>query len=237
MSPKRDCQVIVIVDAFRAFATACYILAQKPFTYFLTDRCSVVRRLKNHEPNPILIGKPEEGSTLLYTVPNSPTRAQELNLRDRTVIHRTSAGGFGARRYKEADVILGASFVNAKACADAIIQINPSHLKIIPMGYEAKTPSLEDELCASYIEALIKGKSFVLEPFMEKLRKGPGKYFFGADQNQYPEEDFDRCLALNAFSSPIFVENRGNFAILRTRGSVSLKASSNSTITRRIPSP
>jgi len=230
-------RVTVIVDAFRAFATACSILNQNPLVYFLTDQCSVVKRLKNRELDPVLIGKPEIDSSLHYTIPNSPTRVQELNLRDRTVIHRTTAGGVGVKRYKEADILLAVSFVNAKATAEAIAQINPSQLKVIPMGHEGKTPTLEDDLCASYLRALVEGKSFGFNLFIEELREGPGKCFFGADQNQYPREDFDQCLAFNTFGSPIFVENRGDFAILRTSGPVSLNASMSSMISRRIPSP
>ena len=225
------------MDAFRAFATACSVLNEDPLIYILTDRCRVVKRFKNLELDPILIGKPEIDSSLQYTIPNSPTRVQKLNLKGRAVIHRTSAGGVGVKRYKEADILLAASFVNAKATADAIAQINPSQLEVIPMGHEGKTPTLEDDLCASYLRALVEGKFFGLDLFIDELREGPGRYFFGTDQNQYPREDFDQCLAFNTFDSPIFVENRGDFAILRTSGPVSLNASMNSTITRRIPSP
>lgn len=230
-------QVVVIIDAFRAFTTACYILNQNPHIYFLTDKCNIVEQLKNLEHDSVLIGKPEIGSSIRYTIPNSPTRVLELNLRDRIVIHRTAAGGTGVNRYKDADFVFAASFVNAKATADAVVQINPSELDIIPLGHEGISPTLEDDLCASYIRALVEGKFFDLDPYIEKLKRGSGRYFFGADQNQYPQEDFDQCLALNTFDSPIFVENRGNFAILRTSGLVSLNASINSTITCRIPPP
>lgn len=218
-------EVIIIVDAFRAFATACYILRKNPLIYFFTNECKVVRKLKKVNPNALLIGKPEIGSNLLYTIPNSPTRVQEINISGQSVIHRTTAGGFGVKLYKAPTIVLGASFVNAKATANAILRINPSYLKIMPMGYEAKSPSLEDDLCATYIYSLIEGSPFVLEDCIKKLREGPGRYFFGPDQNQYPKKDFFHCLAFNTFPFPIFVENCGNFAILRKRESFCLKES------------
>lgn len=230
-------RVAVIIDAFRAFATACFILKQQPKSYYLTARCGAVQRLQKQEQNSILVGKPEINSFLPYTMPNSPTRVLEWNMKNRTIIHRTAAGGAGVRYAKGVDILLAASFVNAKATADAVIHLNPSELTIYPLGHEGRTPTLEDDLCASYLEALIEGRVFELAPYIDQLRKGPGRYFFSENQEEYPREDFDYCLASNTFDSPIFVENCGDFAILATKGVTSSNPSMSEMMSERIPFP
>lgn len=220
MNPNRakNIHLVVIIDAFRAFATACSILDQQPLTYFLTDQCQVVHSLKKDLTNSILVGKPEIGSSVCYHIPNSPTRAREMNLAHLPIIHRTAAGGLGARSYPKADVVLATSFVNAKATAETIAKIKPAVLQIIPLGHEGKTATLEDDLCSLYLKSLLAGKPFDITPFIQELKEGPGNIFFGEDQEQYPEKDFDQCIAIDSFPFAIFVENRGDFAILRTKG-------------------
>lgn len=79
---KNDIQdqthIFIVIDVFRAFTTASYILERHPKTYILTSRSSVISRLAKEFKNPILIGKPEKGINLTYDIPNSPTRVTEI---------------------------------------------------------------------------------------------------------------------------------------------------------------
>lgn len=217
---NKNIHITVIIDAFRAFATACHILENEPKDYFLTDRCPVVEQLANNAQVPILIGKPEKGSSLTYAIPNSPTRLKELHLKGATVIHRTAAGGSGVVQNWDADLTLAVSFANVAATAKAIKTLAPSKLSIIPMGHEAVTPSLEDELCARFLKATLENRPFSLDPYLEELKEGPGSCFFGENQQEYPKEDFAICLDLNSSPIVIAVENLGEFARLRIMDSV-----------------
>jgi len=87
--------ITIVVDAFRAFATAGYVLEQGPAAYFYTNRCDVVRRLAEEAASPVLIGKAGKGSVLQYAIPNSPTRVLETAIEGQVVIHRTEAGAKG----------------------------------------------------------------------------------------------------------------------------------------------
>ena len=97
----------VIVDVFRAFSTAATILQAQSKDYILTNKCTTIHNLVSalHSPS-ILIGKPEEHSTLKYTIPNSPTLAAGLTLTNQSVYHRTAAGASGVLASKEADIVL-----------------------------------------------------------------------------------------------------------------------------------
>ena len=220
-------EIIVVVDVFRAFTTACYVLENNPKAYYLTNRCAVIQQLSESVLGPILIGKPEIGSEVEYTIPNSPTRTLGVDMSNRVVLHRTAAGGSGVLAVA-AEKVLAAGFVNADATVALIKTLSPSRVRIIPMGHEGTTPSLEDDLCARYIDGLIKGKKIDISPFIPELKKGAGKYFFGKDQEQYPREDFERCLKLNRFNFAIIAEVQGDFAILRQSDSVSEEKSNSS---------
>lgn len=207
-------EVIVIIDAFRAFTTACYVLEQNPEVYILATKSAVIKREIKNFSYPVLIGKPEIGEDLQYDIPNSPTRVNELTLNGRAVLHRTEAGAKGILAAKKAAVILAASFVNADVTAAYIKTFKNPQVTIMPMGHEGISPSLEDDLCQYYIENLLKGKKVDLTPYFGELKKGAGQYFFMHDQWQYPDEDFDRCLEFGRFNFAIKANVFDDYALL-----------------------
>lgn len=208
-------KVVVIVDVFRAFTTACHILNKNPASYTLALRSTAIGKLKSKLPRVLLIGKPEKGTSLIYDIPNSPARVNEAHVANRHVLHRTEAGAKGILHAKEADVVLAASFVNAEATAKYIQKLSNPYVKIIPMGHEAMTPSLEDNLCAEYIEAFLKGQKINIDSYLTRLKETSGKYFFEDDQWQYPSEDFYYCLDTNRFDFAICAEVHEDFAVLK----------------------
>lgn len=204
--------VTVVIDAFRAFTTAAYILHQRPRDYLLTNTSASAGRLAAGDPDALLVGKPEIGARIAYDIPNSPTRVGETRIADRRVVHRTEAGARGVLAAK--GIVLVAAFVNARATA-AWLRRTHAHVRLWPMGHEAASPSLEDDLCAACIESMLIGRPFDLSPYWKTLRDGPGRYFFGEDHWQYPREDFERCLELDRFDFAIQAEVRGDYARLR----------------------
>ena len=217
--PYEQRKVTIVIDAFRAFTTASYVLVRHPAAYMLATKSAVISRLAaNLLDPPLLIGKSEKGARVVYHIPNSPTRVNETKVRGRHVLHRTEAGAKGILLAKDSDVILGAGFVNAEATAQYVRNLRNANITILPMGHEGSTPSLEDHICAEYIEALIKGKNMTLAPYISALRKGPGRYFFSKDQWQYPREDFIRCLKPNCFNFIIQAQVLGDCAILTKKG-------------------
>lgn len=208
-------KVIVVIDAFRAFATACYVLKHQPKRYAIANNCTVISRLALDLSDPFLIGKPEKGSALNYDIPNSPTRVQDVLSEGRYVLHRTEAGAKGILQCTNADIILAAAFVNAEATVQFLLTLTKPNISIVPMGHEGNSPTLEDDVCAMYIEALLSDKKINLGSYLPELRKGPGRYFFSDDQWQYPQEDFNICLQTDSFNFAIHAEVRDDYAILR----------------------
>ena len=210
-------KITVVIDVFRAFTTACYVLERHPASYFYSYSCKAVEKLTLQSINPLLIGKPEKGSKLIYHIPNSPTRVLQEEIENRKIIHRSESGSRGILSAHKADLVLAAGLVNARATVDYIKTFKNSIVTILPMGHEATSPSLEDEICAQYLLALMNSKSFDTSIYFLELLSGPGKYFFSNDQNQYPKEDFAMCLELNKFNFAIQAQLYSNYAVLKRR--------------------
>lgn len=208
--------ITVVVDVFRAFTTACYILEKQPASYKLTTRSQVIERLAKDLINPVLIGKTEKGfDHFVYHIPNSPKRVCEIELFARDVLHRTQAGAKGIIESKGSDVVLAAGLVNADATVDYIHTLLSPQVALVPMGHEGQTPSLEDDICARYIEAKLQGDKLEIDPFIETIRRGSGSYFFSEDQWQYPREDFERCLETERFNFAIKADVNDDYAVLK----------------------
>lgn len=206
--------LVVIIDVFRAFTTACYVADRSPAAYYLLTASEAAASVPSLGGNPLLVGKAELGVDLGYHIPNSPTLARAVDVEGRAVLHRSGAGAKGVLAATAAHEIITGSFVNAAAVARYIRRKQPPRISIVPMGHEAGTPSLEDDLCAACIAALVRGERFDLSPHLDALRTGPGKYFFeGAAE--YPAEDFDRCLERDRFDFVLQATLRGDYAELR----------------------
>lgn len=213
-SISNQIRVTIVIDAFRAFATGSYVLERRPATYMIATKSTTISRLALNFQHPLIIGKPEKGSNLMYDIPNSPTRVKGVTVTGRNVLHRTEAGAKGILLARQADIVLAAGFVNANATATYIKTLTNPNVTIIPMGHEANLPSLEDDICADYLRALIRGKKIKLTPFIPALKEGPGRYFFTDDQWQYPREDFDRCLKVDRFPFTIRALPYDDYAVL-----------------------
>lgn len=204
----------VIVDVFRAFSTAASILQARPKAYILTNSCTHIRMLPSpSHPATILVGKPEANSTLRYTTPNSPTLIAQLPLANRTVYHRTTAGATGVLASKDADIVLCVGFNNLQATANYIKSFVDYKLVIKPMGHEANTPALEDDLCAAYLAQLLQQPHVDFHLPIQQFKADSGRYFF-QNNPAYPQEDFACCLQINSHNFAIKADVREAYAHL-----------------------
>lgn len=211
---RKQVRVVVIIDVFRACTTAAYILNRNPKTYILASKSYIIERLASNFENPLLVGKSEKGVDLVYHIPNSPTRTEDVTVSGRHVLHRTEAGANGIILAGQSDILLATGFINASSTAQYIKNMKNVEVIIIPMGHEGTRPSLEDNLCATYLKELIGGRKLRIGKFIPILQEGAGKYFFSTDQYQYPKEDFSRCLEIDRFDFVIKANVMKDYAIL-----------------------
>ena len=199
---KRAKGLTVIIDVFRAFSVEAYFFANGAEKIIPIADSEIAYTLKKENPELILAG--ERGGKMLpgFDVGNSPSELVKLPIQGKTVVHTTSAGTQGVANAINAEEILGASLVNAKATGEYIKQRGIEDVSLVCMGLEAVMETEEDTLCARYIKALLEGteNSLNMDEEMEKLKHTSGAKFFDEKQNEvFPRADFDMCVDLNKF--------------------------------------
>jgi len=192
--------VAVIIDVLRAATTAAYALALGAERLIPTDSVEEALRLRRLHPSWLLMG--ERGGRRLegFDLGNSPWELRNRSLKGRVIIHATSSGTRGLVHARRAEEVLLAGFVNADATARYIRRRDPAQVSLVAMGEEAVRPAMEDEFCAQYIEALLRGEKPDFDEMRRRIAAAPSiSKFFDPAQPQYHPEDLEMALELNKF--------------------------------------
>lgn len=211
---RRRERVTAVIDVFRAFTTACHLMALGPSRYYMTASGEAVERLKKENHGAILIGKPDIGEVCEYDAPNSPTLVGKLEVGGRVVIHRTKSGALGAVKYSSGGPAIGVCFSNLRASARWLQEAGGS-VDIIPMGLGQVVPTLEDELCKGALMDELTGQEVAIADKRERLRASTGRCFFEWNQDEYPAEDFEHCLRLNGHDFALTIDHCGDYALIK----------------------
>ena len=191
----------VIIDVFRAFSLECYLYSMGIKEIRPVGSVESAFETAEKISACILIG--ERGGKMCdgFDFGNSPSTVNRDRLKDKTIVHTTSAGTQGIINASNAQQIITGSLVNAKAIAEYIKQTNPEKVSLVCMGNSGKSPAPEDELCAQYIKSLLTGEE--ITDFSERvnnLRYDGGQHFFDEKQNHiFPQKDFFMCTEYDKF--------------------------------------
>lgn len=208
--------LVVIIDVFRAFSTACYAFNSGAERIIPIGDINKAYQLKENNPEFILIGERNEQKPEGFDFGNSPSQLITGNLSGKTVVHTTSSGTQGIANATKADEIITGSFVNASAIIKYIQQKQPKTVSLVCMGYACKYPTDEDTLCAEFIKNELERKENNFEAMVQKMRIGTGSRFFDPGKQSWsPKKDFELCLDLNRFDFILKVENEGELKYLQ----------------------
>jgi 2-phosphosulfolactate phosphatase len=197
----------VIIDVFRAFSTACYVVGNGAKRMIPVGNLELAYMLKKQLPASFLIGERGGERPPDFDYGNSPADIEHVDFSGCTVIHTTSAGTQGIANATQADEILAGSFCNAGAIIRYIQRQQPEHTSLVCMGQAALESTDEDTLCAQYIKALLEGKPLDFERMRTHLRGyRSARKFFDPTLTWAPERDFELCLSLNRFDFVLKVQ-------------------------------
>ena len=99
-----------------------------------------------------------------------------------------------------ADEILCACLLNARATAEYLKRKELNRVSLVCMGLEGKCEKEEDTLCAEYIKSILTGEEKDITEEISRLRYTSGSKFFDEKQaDVFPEKDFYMCTELNKF--------------------------------------
>ena len=200
----------VIIDVFRAFSVESYFFASGAIEIIPVGDVNLAYKLKEKNPDFVLAGERKGKILPGFDVGNSPSDVIKLDCLGKTVVHTTSAGTQGIANAVNADEILGASLVNARATAEYIKNKNPENVSLVCMGLEALSQTEEDNLCAMYIKSILEGTDVDLQTDIENLKYTSGaKFFDKAQKDVFPEEDFYLCTQVNKFNYVLKMTENG----------------------------
>lgn len=192
--------IAVIIDVFRAFSTACYVMANGAQEIIPVGDIEVARQLKANGTDRILMGERSGVKPPDFDYGNSPADIQSIDFTGKTVIHTTSAGTQGLVHATQADEVITGSFVNAAAIVAYIRRQSPKTVSLVSMGTGAREPNEEDDLCAQYLAARLENRTVDPNKIHRQLKdSAAAQNFFDPLIEWAPAGDFDLCAAIDRF--------------------------------------
>lgn len=204
----------MVIDVIRAFTNAAYAFSRGASEIYPVGTVEEALRLKAECPEALACGEvggiPPQG----FDFGNSPTQTNSLDLSSVSIIQRTSAGTQGIVRSLNADRIIAASFVVAKATLKYIQSLSPEVVTFVITG-QSYDGGEEDLAYAEYLEQSLCGHLPDPDSFLERVRNSnDARVFYDPNVPQFPETDIFYCTCLDQFdfAMPVLREN-GRFVM------------------------
>jgi 2-phosphosulfolactate phosphatase len=188
----------VVIDVFRAFSVEAYIFANGAAKIIPVLNLEEAYKLKEENPEYILIGerggiKPEG-----FDFGNSPTEILDTDFSGKTIVHTTSNGTKGLVNTINAEAVLAGGFVMADSILAYIKQNNFQNISLISTAPDTGVDN-EDLLFAYYIRDVLEGVP-VTESDIKSMTTKTSAYALLFDEVGVPATDFDLCLDFNRFN-------------------------------------
>lgn len=197
---KKATGITVIIDVFRAFTVESYLIKNGAERVVPIAEKETAYKCRDDNPEIILIGERHGKILDGFDYGNSPSQIENVSFVGKTAVHTTSAGTQGIANAKQADEILVAGLVNAKATAEYIKAKNPDEVSLVCMGLEGKKQTDEDNLCAEYIKSILENQPIEMKERTESLKLTSGAKFFDKFlQDVFPQKDFFLCTDVDRF--------------------------------------
>ncbi|MGD0802639.1 MAG: 2-phosphosulfolactate phosphatase [Candidatus Bathyarchaeia archaeon] len=197
---RRATGTTIIIDVFRAFTTAAFVMANGAVTIIPVSTVEEAFELRRNNPGWIVMGEIHGHKVSGFEYGNSPDEVSRVDFTGKTIIQRTSSGVQGIINASHADDVLLGSFVTAEATVKYIKSRNPTVVSLVAMGWEGNYEAIEDELCAGYLENRLRGGHPDFTDIMKRIRADPqGAKFFDTKQTIFREGDFHSAMSLDQF--------------------------------------
>ena len=149
---------VVVIDVFRAFTCAAVAFARGVERIVMVGGIEQALAARAAGRGDLCMGEKRGRKPDGFDFPNSPALLDAAELRGRILIQATSNGTTGLEAAVGAERLYAASLVNAAATAKAVLRDAPAVVTLVAMGQYGVTRADEDELCALYLRALLRGR-------------------------------------------------------------------------------
>jgi 2-phosphosulfolactate phosphatase len=207
----------VVIDVLRAFTTTAHAFARGASEIVLVSTIEEAFELRERDANCLLAGEvnglPIDG----FDLPNSPSAIESLDLRDRRLVLRTTAGTQGVVLARQASQIFVASLCVATATAQNLLALDPDVVTFVETGVRTKGGGEEDIACADYIGSLLTGSVLDVAGIRNRVLESRAAAKFSAtDSPDFPRADLERALQIDRFQFAMKVERVDNLLVLRS---------------------
>jgi 2-phosphosulfolactate phosphatase len=207
----------VVVDVLRAFTTTAYALDRGAKEIILVSTIDEAFELRERDANCLLVGEvnglPIDG----FDLPNSPSAIENLDLRNRRLVLRTTAGTQGVVLAKQANQLFVTSLCVATSTAHNIRALNPKVVTFVATGVRSKGGGEEDSACADYITSLLlKSPISVADIRNRVLESRAAAKFLNTEGFDFPKADLEHALKVDCFQFAMKVERVDNLLILKS---------------------
>jgi 2-phosphosulfolactate phosphatase len=213
---RRARGTVVVVDVFRAFTTAAVALARGASRIVIVPEPADALALRDEGVGQVCVGEVDGMRPDGFDFGNSPYEMTGADLKDKVVIQSTRAGTVGVTAATQAAEVYAASFVVARATAEAIRRDGPAEVTIVAMGWNASVRTDEDELCALYLRNLLEDR----QPDVDALRRlvlagGEVAKFYDPAQPHFHPEDCELALEIDKYDFAIRVQREAELLVAR----------------------
>ena len=88
------------------------------------------------------------------------------------------------------------SFGNARTLSNALINLKPNVVTLLPIGTEGIRKAVEDEMCALYLKGILEGKTQQIDKMVKEIMQGEGAQRL---KRLNQEKDFSYCIGTDVF--------------------------------------
>ena len=206
--------VVVAIDVIRAFTTAAFAFAAGAKDIFPVGTVEEAFALRERFPDALMMGEVRGHRPDHFDFGNTPSVLAQNNLQGQRMIQRTGAGTQGLVRSTKADVLLATSFVCASATVRYIEHLNPARVALVATGFAPE--GAEDDACADYLAALLRGEQPDTMPFLERVRNSyAGQRLSEPNDTSFPAADLNCCVDIDRFDFAMPVERQEDLLIMR----------------------
>jgi 2-phosphosulfolactate phosphatase len=209
---RRATGTVVVIDVLRSFTVSAYALAGGARECRLVRTVAEARSLAARTPGSVLCAEEDALPVEGIPISNSPTAIQDLDMHDRVLVQRSTAGT-QAVAVVESSQVFAASLVVASATAMACVSANPETITLV-----ASADHPEDHACARYIEGVIRGERPELEQLLEPLRASERyAHVLAGTWPGFPPTDVELSLAADRFDFAMPVSRGDGYMSLRAQ--------------------
>lgn len=185
--------VVVVIDVFRAFSTACYIQAAGAKRIIVLNSVEKALAYKESNPEYVIIGERNGVKVKGFHYNNSPVQIQMADLKGKTVVLTTSLGTQGIIHARNAEEVLTGSFVNSRAIVSFIQKKKPETVSFLCT--DDSSYNNEDYQCAAYIRSHLEGNPVPFSAIKQFLQEHPcSDRFLRTHSSPDLPKDFELCM-------------------------------------------